>query len=71
LTIAIYRFILPDKDIKLCGGKEKNLRQLLPMAIVAGSNSLMTGNYLTTTGRAADHDIEMIRDLGLEPAESL
>ncbi|OPX96445.1 MAG: Biotin synthase [Syntrophorhabdus sp. PtaB.Bin006] len=68
LTIAIYRFILPDKDIKLCGGKEKNLRQLLPMAIVAGSNSLMTGNYLTTTGRDADHDIEMIRDLGLEPA---
>ncbi|OPY75607.1 MAG: Biotin synthase [Syntrophorhabdus sp. PtaU1.Bin153] len=68
LTVAIYRFILPDKDIKLCGGKEKNLRQLLPMAIVAGSNSLMTGDYLTTTGRDASHDIEMIRDLGLEPA---
>jgi biotin synthase-like enzyme len=26
----------------------------------------MTGNYLTTTGREAIHDIEMIRDLGLE-----
>ena len=29
-TIAIFRFLLPAKDIKLCGGKEKNLRQLLP-----------------------------------------
>jgi biotin synthase len=68
MTISIYRFILPDKDIKLCGGKEKNLRQLLPLGIIAGCNSLMTGNYLTTIGRDADHDIEMIRDLGLEVA---
>lgn len=68
LTVAIYRFILPDKDIKLCGGKEKNLRQLLPLGIVAGCNSLMTGNYLTTTGREALKDIEMISDLGLEVA---
>ena len=66
LTIAIYRFILPGKDIKLCGGKEKNLRQLLPLGIIAGCNSLMTGDYLTTTGRDAGQDIEMIRDFGLE-----
>lgn len=65
LTIALYRFILPAKDIKLCGGKEKNLRQLLPLAIVAGCNSLMTGNYLTTTGRDTRLDLEMITDLGL------
>jgi biotin synthase len=64
LTVAIYRFILPDKDIKLCGGKEKNLRQLLPLAIVAGCNSFMTGNYLTTLGRDTQHDLEMIKDLG-------
>lgn len=72
MTIAVFRFLLPDRDIKLCGGKEKNLRQLLPLAIVAGANSLMTGNYLTTRGRAAGLDIEMIKDLGLratrEPA---
>ncbi len=67
-TIAVYRFILPDKDIKLCGGKEYNLRQLLPLGIVAGCNSLMTGDYLTTPGRDPALDIEMIRDLGLEPS---
>jgi biotin synthase len=72
MTIAVFRFLLPDRDIKLCGGKEKNLRQLLPLSLVAGANSLMTGHYLTTAGRDAAADIEMIRDLGLretrEPA---
>lgn len=67
MTIAVYRFLLPDKDLKLCGGKERNLRQLLPLAIVAGANSLMTGNYLTTTGRESKLDHEMIVDLGLIP----
>lgn len=66
ITLAAFRFILPDKDIKLCGGKERNLRQLLPLGIAAGVNSLMTGNYLTTTGRNTELDLEMIRDLGLE-----
>ena len=65
MTVALFRFILADKEIKLCGGKERNLRQLLPLALVAGCNSLMTGNYLTTTGRDARLDLEMIRDLGL------
>jgi biotin synthase len=65
MTVALFRFILADKDIKLCGGKERNLRQLLPLAVVAGCNSLMTGNYLTTTGRDTQLDLEMIRDLGL------
>ena len=65
MTIAVFRFMLPDKDIKLCGGKEKNLRQLLPLGIMAGANSLMTGNYLTTTGRDSKLDQEMIADLGL------
>jgi biotin synthase-like enzyme len=38
---------------------------LLPLGIMAGANSLMTGNYLTTTGRDSKLDMEMITDLGL------
>lgn len=71
MTIAIFRFMLPDKDIKLCGGKEKNLRQLLPLGILSGANSLMTGNYLTTTGRNSALDHEMILDLGLIPTRQM
>ncbi|HEX2965973.1 MAG TPA: biotin synthase BioB [Syntrophorhabdaceae bacterium] len=66
LTIGIFRFIMPDKDIRLCGGKERNLRQLLPLSVIAGCNSFMTGDYLTTEGRNTLNDLEMIRDLGLE-----
>ena len=64
MTIAVFRFLLPDRDIRLCGGKEKNLRQLLPLGLVAGANAIMTGHYLTTPGRNAALDIEMIKDLG-------
>ena len=71
MTIAVFRFMLPDKDIKLCGGKEKNLRQLLPLGIIAGANSLMTGNYLTTTVRDSKLDHEMIADLGLIPTRDI
>lgn len=71
MTIAVFRFMLPAKDIKLCGGKEKNLRQLLPLGIIAGANSFMTGNYLTTTGRVSLLDHEMIADLGLTPTREL
>jgi biotin synthase len=67
MTIAIFRFMLPAKDIKLCGGKERNLRQLLPLGILSGANSLMTGNYLTMAGRDSSLDHEMILDLGLNP----
>ncbi len=68
LTITLFRFLLPDKDIRLCGGKEKNLGQALPLGIVAGANALMTGDYLTTSGRQSKDDIQMVLDLGLDPS---
>jgi biotin synthase len=70
LTISILRFLLPERDIRLCGGKEKSLRQLLPLGLIAGANALMTGDYLTTTGRNTILDMEMIHDLGLSVAVS-
>ena len=63
--IALYRFILPDKDIIVCGGREAVLRDLQPLMFCAGANGAMLGNYLTTRGRAAEEDIRMARDMGL------
>ncbi|MBI5816766.1 MAG: biotin synthase BioB [Nitrospinae bacterium] len=63
--IAVYRMILPAKDIKVAGGREKNLRDLQAMMFAAGANSTMVGNYLTTYGRPAEEDLRMIDDLGL------
>ncbi|MBI5183930.1 MAG: biotin synthase BioB [Nitrospinae bacterium] len=64
--IAIYRFILPTKDIKVAGGREFNLRDLQSMIFAAGANSTMVGNYLTTKGRDFREDLQMIEDLELE-----
>ncbi|MEO0264526.1 MAG: hypothetical protein ABIM17_04655 [candidate division WOR-3 bacterium] len=66
LTIAVFTFLLPEKEIKICPGKEIQLRQLRPLAIIAGCNSIMTGNCLTTQGRVPEIDREMILDRGLE-----
>jgi len=32
----------------------------------AGATSILSGNYLTTGGRAVEEDLRMIKDLGLE-----
>jgi biotin synthase len=67
-TIALFRFILPDKDIRVCGGRERNLRSLQPLMYVAGANCTVLGNYLTTPGRDSNEDLTMIADLGLRAA---
>lgn len=67
--IAMYRMILPTKDIKVAGGREKNLRDLQCLIFAAGANSTMVGNYLTTQGRSAGDDLRMIADLGLSVRE--
>ena len=64
--VALFRFILPDKDIRICGGRELGLRDLHPLVFWAGANGIMIGNYLTTRGRDYQADLQMIRDLGME-----
>ena len=64
--IAIYRLILPDSTIKIAGGREINLRDLQAMAMQAGTNGLIIGNYLTTMGRNPAQDIQMLKDLGFK-----
>lgn len=66
-TIAVFRLILPEKNIRIAGGREKNLRDLQCLSLLAGANGLLLGNYLTTPGRLPREDIQMIKDLGLVP----
>src|SRR5450631_1954916 len=67
--IAIYRFMLPDKSLTVCGGREKNLRELQSWIFLAGASGMMTGNYLTTPGRAPEQDRQMLSDLGMTIGE--
>jgi biotin synthase len=64
--IALYRFILPTAGIKVAGGRVLNLRDMQSWIFYAGATSILSGNYLTTGGRAVEEDLRMIKDLGLE-----
>lgn len=65
-AIALFRLILPDRQIPVCGGREHNLRDLQSWIFFAGASGTMIGNYLTTAGRAPEQDWQMLRDLQLE-----
>jgi biotin synthase len=67
--IALYRFMLPEKNLTVCGGREKNLRELQSWIFLAGASGMMTGNYLTTPGRAPEQDRQMLVDLGMSIGE--
>lgn len=63
--IAIYRFILPDKEIRICGGRNVAIRTLQPFIFLSGADGLLIGDYLTTQGRNPDDDLKIMEDLGL------
>src|SRR5215210_2441141 len=66
--IAIFRLILPAALFRLCGGRVENLRELQPLAVKAGINGVMMGNFLTTLGNTPDEDRAMFENLGLNVA---
>jgi len=67
-TVALYRFILYDRDLGVYGGREVNLRDLQALIFMAGASAVMIGNYLTTAGRPAELDRQMLHDLQLNLA---
>jgi biotin synthase len=67
--IAFFRYMLPAKEIIICGGREHNLKDLHPMVFYAGASGIMTGNYLTAEGRTLEKDLQMIEQLGFSPRE--
>jgi biotin synthase len=68
-SVALFRLILPERDIRICGGREFGLRDLHSLIFWAGANGIMIGNYLTTKGRDYRADLRMIQDLKLEVAD--
>lgn len=67
-AIVLFRFILPDKEIRICGGRQTGLRRLQPLIFSAGADAVIIGDYLTTPGSPPQEDIRMIEDLDLKIA---
>jgi biotin synthase len=66
--IAIFRLILPDALFRLCGGRVENIGELQQLAVRAGINGVMMGNFLTTLGNTPEEDRAMFENLGLNVA---
>ncbi|MFE0426254.1 biotin synthase BioB, partial [Streptomyces sp. NPDC058953] len=63
--LAMVRFVCPDVEVRLAGGREIHLRTLQPLALHL-ANSVFLGDYLTSEGQAGKADLEMIADAGFE-----
>jgi biotin synthase len=66
--IAIFRLILPEALLRLCGGRIQNIRELQRVAVRAGINGVMMGNFLTSLGNTPEEDRAMFEELGLNVA---
>jgi len=68
--VAVLRFLLPDRALRICGGRPtvfgpERRRELL----TAGASGLMIGDYLTTRGGDAASDLDEIKRAGLIPSD--
>ncbi|MFF0310810.1 biotin synthase BioB [Streptosporangium sp. NPDC004379] len=63
--LAMTRFVCPDVEVRLAGGREIHLRTLQPLALHV-VNSIFLGDYLTSEGQPGAADLDMIADAGFE-----
>lgn len=61
--LAMFRFVFPDVEVRLAGGREIHLRGLQPLALHV-VNSMFLGDYLTSEGQPGADDLKMIADAG-------
>lgn len=65
-ALAMFRFVHPEADVRVAGGREVVLGSMQPMALYAANSFFMEG-YLTTPGQGESKDAVMIRQAGFEP----
>lgn len=65
-TIGAFRLALPTVMLRFAGGRELTLGDLgAEKGMLGGINAVIVGNYLTTLGRPAERDIDMLGKLQL------
>ena len=70
-VLAMFRFVFPDAEVRIAGGREMHLRSLQALGLHI-ANSIFLGDYLTSEGAPGSSDLQMIADAGfvLEGAPS-
>jgi biotin synthase len=63
--IALYRYLMPQRHITVCGGRASTLGDFQSWIFHAGASGMMVGDYLTTPGRQLSDDLGMVAAAGL------
>jgi biotin synthase len=70
-AIAAFRLAMPRTILRYAGGREITLGDLGTRdGLLGGINAMIVGNYLTTLGRPASDDLELLKELKM-PVKSL
>lgn len=70
--IKLTRETIPDAQrIMVAGGRELMFAERQNEIFHYGANSIVVGNYLTTTGRVASKDLDMLQSLNLKVAQKV
>jgi biotin synthase len=70
-TIAGFRLALPRTILRFAGGREITLGDLgTEQGLLGGINAVIVGNYLTTLGRPATADLDLLEELAM-PVKAL
>lgn len=62
-TIAIFRIILKNKNIKIAAGRENIFKDFMGSGFLSGANGMLIGGYLTVKGRGIEEDTNFIKDI--------
>ncbi len=63
-TVAAFRLAMPRTVLRFAGGREITLGDLgARQGLLGGINAVIVGNYLTTLGRPAEADIDLLDEL--------
>lgn len=70
--IGLTRKTIPNAErIMVAGGRELMFGERQAEIFEHGANSIVIGNYLTTSGRAMNKDLDMLKSLNLEVAKKV
>jgi len=69
-TIAAFRLAMPRTVLRYAGGRELTLGDLgTREGLLGGINAVIVGNYLTTLGRPATADLDLLAELKMPVKE--
>ena len=63
-TLAIFKIANPKSVLRFCGGRMRLSEENQELALKTCVEGILTGNYLTTTGKTPDEDIKTVQKLG-------